>query len=108
MRRALISVLVVAAALAASVPAFAQDTPGDVLGTTILQNTLTQIGLPQIQTPASTPTQPAQTDGQNTPAHAPAYYCKGQLKKHVKGQSGTPFGQCVKAMAKLQNGSVAT
>jgi hypothetical protein len=27
------------------------------------------------------------------------YYCRGQSKKHVKGVKGTPFSNCVKAMA---------
>jgi len=27
------------------------------------------------------------------------YYCKGQSKKHVKGEKGTAFSRCVKAMA---------
>ena len=33
--------------------------------------------------------------------HAKAYgfHCQGYSKKHVKGQKGTPFSQCVKAMA---------
>jgi hypothetical protein len=37
------------------------------------------------------------------PAKAKAYgrYCRGQSKKHVAGQKGTPFSQCVTAMAKL-------
>ncbi|MDQ3726217.1 MAG: hypothetical protein M3335_10085 [Actinomycetota bacterium] len=26
------------------------------------------------------------------------YYCKGQSKKHVKGEKGTAFSRCVKAM----------
>jgi hypothetical protein len=36
------------------------------------------------------------------PEKAKAYgvYCKGFSKKHVKGQKGTPFSQCVNAMAK--------
>jgi len=100
--------------------ASAQDNLGDVLGTTILQNTLTQIGLPQIGTPATPdPNAPAdqQTTDQQTsdqqaapakPAHAPGYYCRGQLKKHVRGQKGTPFSQCVAAMAKLQDGTTAS
>ena len=102
-------------ALLAAIPAVAsaQSDLGDVLGTTILQNTLTQIGLPQIGTPA-TP-DPNATEQQTTeqqaapekPAHTPAYYCRGQLKKHVRGQKGTPFSQCVTAMAKLQNGDTA-
>jgi hypothetical protein len=28
------------------------------------------------------------------------YYCKGQSKKHVKGQKGTAFSRCVKALAR--------
>ena len=41
------------------------------------------------------------------PAKANAYgkYCQGESKKHVEGQQGTPFSQCVTAMAKLANGS---
>jgi hypothetical protein len=31
-------------------------------------------------------------------------YCQGQSKKHVKGEKGTPFSQCVRAMAKLDKG----
>ena len=48
------------------------------------------------------------TPGPNAslPAKAKAYgkYCQGEIKKHVKGQKGTPFSQCVTAMAKLANG----
>jgi hypothetical protein len=35
-------------------------------------------------------------------------YCQDQSKKHVKGQKGTPFSQCVTAMAKLASGKAAT
>ena len=37
------------------------------------------------------------------PDKAKAYgtYCKDESKKHVKGEKGTPFSQCVTAMAKL-------
>jgi hypothetical protein len=40
------------------------------------------------------------------PAKAKAYgvYCRGESKKHVAGQHGTPFSQCVTAMAKLAKG----
>ena len=40
------------------------------------------------------------------PAKAKAYgrYCQNQSKKHIAGQKGTPFSQCVTAMAKLANG----
>jgi hypothetical protein len=41
------------------------------------------------------------------PAKAKAYgvYCQGESKKRVAGQTGTPFSQCVTAMAKLASGS---
>jgi hypothetical protein len=44
------------------------------------------------------------------PAKAKAYgrYCKDQSKKHVEGQKGTPFSQCVTAMAKLASGSTTS
>ena len=43
------------------------------------------------------------------PAKAKAYgrYCQGESKEHVDGQKGTPFSQCVTAMAKLANGNTA-
>jgi len=43
--------------------------------------------------------------GAGLPAKAKAYgfYCQGETKKHVDGQKGTPFSQCVTAMAKLAN-----
>lgn len=33
--------------------------------------------------------------------HAFGKFCQGESKTHVKGQKGTPFSQCVTAMAKL-------
>jgi hypothetical protein len=44
------------------------------------------------------------------PAKAKAYgrYCQGQSKTHVAGQSGTPFSQCVTAMAKLASGATSS
>ena len=40
--------------------------------------------------------------GASLPEKAKAYgvYCKGESKKHVKGEKGTPFSRCVTAMAK--------
>lgn len=53
--------------------------------------------------PSSTPS--GKTPGPNAslPAKAKAYgkYCQAESKKHVAGQKGTPFSQCVTAMAKL-------
>jgi hypothetical protein len=50
----------------------------------------------QTQTPSSTPGPSA-----SLPAKAKAYgrRCQGWSKKHVAGQKGTPFSQCVTAMA---------
>ncbi len=44
------------------------------------------------------------------PAKAKAYgrYCQGQSKTHVAGQKGTPFSQCVTAMAKLASGNTTS
>jgi hypothetical protein len=53
----------------------------------------------------ATPTT-APTTTPTTPSQAKAYgvLCKKESKKHVAGQKGTPFSQCVTAMAKLANG----
>ena len=61
--------------------------------------------------PSYSPAEPPSTPGPNAglPAQAKAYgrYCneQGASKKHVKGQKGTPFSECVKAMAKMANDS---
>jgi hypothetical protein len=41
------------------------------------------------------------------PAKAKAYgnSCQNQSKKHIAGQKGTPFSQCVTAMARLATGT---
>ena len=55
---------------------------------------------------------PSSQPGPNAslPAKAKAYgrYCQTQSKKHVAGQKGTPFSQCVTAMAKLASGATAS
>jgi hypothetical protein len=45
--------------------------------------------------------------GKSVPSNAKAYgvYCQNQSKQHVAGQKGTPFSQCVTAMAKLAKGT---
>jgi hypothetical protein len=47
--------------------------------------------------------------GASLPAKAKAYgrYCQNQSKTHVAGQTGTPFSQCVTAMAKLASGTTS-
>jgi hypothetical protein len=51
--------------------------------------------------PAALATGPTYGPVYAPPPHAKAYgfYCKGQSKKHVKGEQGTAFSRCVKAMA---------
>lgn len=56
--------------------------------------------------PTYTPTPPpppGPKDG--LPAQAKAYgrYCKGESKKHVKGEKGTPFSRCVRNMAQASH-----
>jgi hypothetical protein len=48
------------------------------------------------------PTHPMPGPKASLPEKAKAYgvYCRSFPKKHVKGEKGTPFSQCVTAMAK--------
>lgn len=48
------------------------------------------------------PTHPTPGPKASLPEKAKAYgvYCRGFSKKHVSGQKGTPFSNCVTAMAK--------
>ncbi len=57
-----------------------------------------------IYTPGEDPT-PGPKAGLPEQAKAYGRYCKeaGASKKHVKGEKGTPFSQCVKALAKAAN-----
>lgn len=52
--------------------------------------------------PEYTPAGPTPGPKAGLPAKAKAYgrYCKGESKKHVKGEKGTAFSRCVTAMAK--------
>src|SRR3954454_8763924 len=110
-------VLAVAAALAllaTGATSASAQTLGDVLGTTILNDTLTGTVLPNLtQTvpdPESDPQtqqqQPAATKPAATPApsgRALGYYCRSESKKHAAGKK-TPFAQCVAAMRSLRTG----
>jgi hypothetical protein len=55
------------------------------------------------QTPAAE-TPPGPSASAETKAKAYGKHCQGQSKKHVSGQKGTPFSQCVTAMAKVATG----
>ncbi|HEX2096547.1 MAG TPA: hypothetical protein VHF50_04185 [Solirubrobacterales bacterium] len=48
---------------------------------------------------------PAPEGGEAPPAHAKAHgkRCQGKSKQHVKGEKGTEFSRCVKALAKAED-----
>jgi hypothetical protein len=52
------------------------------------------------QAPAAE-TPPGPSASADAKAKAYGKHCQGQSKKHVAGQKGTPFSQCVTAMAKV-------
>ena len=98
-----VSILAVLALSAA--PAFAAGQPSDTPTKDSNPGTTHQ--------PSTTPT-PNQNSTDNpssTNSHklaAPGQYCKAESKKHVAGQSGTPFSACVKAQAKLRSGATSS
>jgi hypothetical protein len=49
--------------------------------------------------------QPGPNAGLPAKAKAYGHYCQTESKTHVAGQQGTPFSQCVTAMAKLAHGN---
>ena len=53
---------------------------------------------------------PAAAVSPHAAGNAKAYgkYCQDQSKKHVEGQKGTPFSQCVAAMAKAAKSESTT
>lgn len=46
------------------------------------------------------PDHPPQGPKSEPPGKAYGYHCRGVSKKHVKGEKGTPFSRCVKALAR--------
>jgi hypothetical protein len=101
----------VAAAIAVmAAPAFAADPPA---GTPDQDNNPGAVHKPDSTPPSNDGTEhkPA-TPGPKAdlPAKAKAYgrYCKDQSKRHVEGEKGTPFSQCVTAMAKLATGKTSS
>ena len=91
--------LVVGALALAAAPAMALGQSGTAPG-----NVQGQGNGPQY-TPARTTAPETPGPGAGLPEKAKAYgvYCQGQSKKHVAGQKGTPFSQCVTAMAKASH-----
>ena len=58
---------------------------------------------PQYTPTPPTPPTPGPSAGLPEKAKAYGVYCQGWSKKHVAGEQGTPFSQCVTAMAKAAN-----
>jgi hypothetical protein len=73
------------------------------------------LGAPALATPpAGSPsashkpaTTPGPSAGAGAKAHAYGKYCATVSKKHIAGQKGTPFSQCVTAMAKAAQAAKA-
>jgi hypothetical protein len=71
-----------------------------------LKFALLTAALALVLVPAGAMAVPYHPEGPNyqpaPPPHAKAYgkRCQGQSKKHVKGEKGTAFSRCVKAMAR--------
>jgi hypothetical protein len=55
-----------------------------------------------------TPSTPGPDASPAAKAKAYGVHCQGESKKHVAGQKGTPFSQCVTAMAKLATGTTTS
>jgi hypothetical protein len=91
-----------AAAMAfAAAPAFAAGQPTDTPNQNSNPGATHQ--------PSTTPNQNSQDNsGTSHKLAAPGQYCKAESKKHVEGQTGTPFSQCVKAQAKLRSGATSS
>jgi hypothetical protein len=59
--------------------------------------------------PTTTPNQNSSDNpGTSHKLAAPGQYCKNESRKHVAGQKGTPFSQCVAAQAKLRSGATSS
>jgi len=94
--------LSLAAVLALSAaPAFANGQPSDTPNQNSNPGTTHQ--------PTTTPNQNSTSNpGSSHKLAAPGQFCKNESKKHVAGQKGTPFSQCVVAQAKLRKGQTSS
>ncbi len=91
MKRYLRIAALIGAFVFAALPAMALATPGN--------------GAAKGKGPDYTPAPEGPGPGGTLPEKAKAYgrYCQDQSKKHVEGKKGTPFSQCVTAMAKANH-----
>jgi hypothetical protein len=55
----------------------------------------------EVESPPKTKPKPGPNAPTAQKAKAYGVYCRAFAKKHVSGQAGTPFSQCVTAMAKV-------
>jgi len=69
---------------------------------------LAAAAVPEDPSAGQKPATPGPSASLPTKAKAYGFYCQGESKKHVDGQKGTPFSQCVTAMAKLANDDTIT
>jgi hypothetical protein len=76
-------------------------TPGSETTTTAPTTTAPTTTTPETPAAPDAPTQAEKRQGYGV-------LCKGVSKKHVKGQKGTPFSQCVTAMAKIDRGETTS
>jgi hypothetical protein len=60
--------------------------------------------VPENQGTAHKPATPGPSASLPAKAKAYGHYCQNESKSHVAGEQGTPFSQCVTALAKLANG----
>jgi hypothetical protein len=88
-------VLAVLAVLALAVPAAVAANPGNGNG-------------PEYNPAPEKPETPGPRASLPEKAKAYGVYCRDQSKKHVAGEPGTPFSQCVTAMAKAANNEQLT
>lgn len=58
-------------------------------------------GVPKGTGPTYTPVDPPK-EGPPPKGKAYGYHCKGESKKHVKGEKGTEFSRCVKKVVALR------
>jgi hypothetical protein len=69
------------------------------------------LAVPALALAAKPPSPGSPADNQYKPkptGHAYGFYCQNQSKTHVAGTPGTPFSQCVTAMAKLDKGTTTS
>lgn len=97
MKRSMGIAMVVAGCLLLAAPAMALASPGKAKGHD-----------PVVTYAPGPPETPGPKGGLPEKAKAYGRYCQDQSKKHVEGQKGTPFSQCVTAMAKAAHDEKVT